>query len=174
MTALAHHIEWLLIFGILPAWLLAGAADWLCHRRSDIEHTSGARESAYHLLLFLEIAIPVLAITFLHVTTPILLLLAAGVLAHFVTSWIDTRYAQSRRHIAPVEQLVHSFLEMLPLFGLVLLVLLNTDAVTAPDWRIVPREAIPQGAWLVAAGLLGGFAFIVEEGLRGLRRAPAA
>jgi hypothetical protein len=26
---------------VMPVWIGAGLADWWCHRRSDIEHTSG-------------------------------------------------------------------------------------------------------------------------------------
>ena len=29
---------------VLPVWIVAGLADWWCHRRTDIEHTSGATE----------------------------------------------------------------------------------------------------------------------------------
>ena len=30
----------LLLYFVMPLWLLAGFADWLCHRRSDIAHTA--------------------------------------------------------------------------------------------------------------------------------------
>lgn len=33
---------------------------WLCHRVTDIEHTTGARESLIHLLMFGEVAVPLL------------------------------------------------------------------------------------------------------------------
>ena len=42
----------LLLWGIYPAWLLAGAGDYLCHRKMDIERTSGAVESWLHLVQF--------------------------------------------------------------------------------------------------------------------------
>jgi hypothetical protein len=39
---------------VLPLWLVAGVADWLCHRKADIEHTAGPSESAMHLLMLSE------------------------------------------------------------------------------------------------------------------------
>ena len=67
MTNLRVLLWNVLAFGALPAWLLAGFADWLCHRRSKIEITSGSRESAMHLLLHLEIAAPLLAALWLEI-----------------------------------------------------------------------------------------------------------
>jgi hypothetical protein len=34
---------------VLPVWLAAGIADWLCHRASSIETTTGPKESVIHL-----------------------------------------------------------------------------------------------------------------------------
>src|SRR5436190_15486627 len=110
---LAHVLQALLVYGIFPLWLVAGAADWLCHRATGIERTAGPRESLFHMLLFAEVALPVLMILFLRVDALLLLIVALCVLGHFVTSLADTRYAQPRRHILPIEQMVHSFLDML-------------------------------------------------------------
>jgi hypothetical protein len=54
-----------LLYFILPLWLAAGFADYLCHRASNIELTSGYKESLIHLLMFSEIAVPLLAAIFL-------------------------------------------------------------------------------------------------------------
>ena len=35
----------ILMYFILPLWLAAGFADWLCHRATHIETTTGAKES---------------------------------------------------------------------------------------------------------------------------------
>jgi hypothetical protein len=35
-----------LLFGLLPTWFVPGLLDWLQHRRTDIEHTSGTRQVA--------------------------------------------------------------------------------------------------------------------------------
>jgi hypothetical protein len=55
---------------VLPLWLAAGIADRLCHRKADIEHTAGAPESAMHLLMLSEAAVPVLAGLFFDVPLP--------------------------------------------------------------------------------------------------------
>jgi hypothetical protein len=49
----------LLMFVVLPVWLLAGLADYLCHRATNIETTSGVRESMLHLVQFGLVGIPV-------------------------------------------------------------------------------------------------------------------
>jgi hypothetical protein len=51
----------MLMYFVLPLWLAAGFADYLCHRAAHIEKTSGWKESILHLLQFAETAIPVLA-----------------------------------------------------------------------------------------------------------------
>jgi hypothetical protein len=65
-----------------PIWLAAALADWLCHRRSRIEETSGVKESLIHILMLTEMGLPVLAVVFLEITSPILLLMAAALLVH--------------------------------------------------------------------------------------------
>ena len=131
-------LQALLVFGLLPAWLAAGFADWLCHRKADIERTSGPRESRLHLLLQLEIAIPVIAALFFEINTLLLAFMTVAVLAHTATSLWDTYVAQPRRHISPVEQHVHSWLDMLPVFALVLVYTLHFPE-DPPDWTLRPR-----------------------------------
>jgi hypothetical protein len=46
----------ILMYFVLPVWLLAGFADWLCHRASHIETTTGPKESLIRLLMFAEAA----------------------------------------------------------------------------------------------------------------------
>ncbi len=161
----------LLGLGVLPAWLAAGGADWLCHRRTRIQQTSGARESALHLLLFIEIAIPAIAALWLEITAAMLLLMAMGVLAHMLTSWMDTAFAQPRRLIAPIEQQVHSWLEMLPLFALVIVATLHTAEFVEPRWTFALREPPLAGGlrWAILLGFAAGAAMIIEEWIRCLR-----
>jgi hypothetical protein len=168
---LEQHLYDVLAFGVYPLWLAAGAADWLCHRATRIERTSGSRESVYHLLLFGQMAIAVLAVLFLEVDTLVLLLLALCVAAHFATSLLDTRYAQPRRRIWPIEQMVHSFLDVLPLAGLAIVALLHPDALSHPHVSLALRGAAPSPAavTLVLLGLCAALALIVEEWWRGQR-----
>jgi hypothetical protein len=165
----------LLGFVVLPVWLLAGAADWWCHRRTDIAHTSGPRESALHLLLYLQIALPVLMLTWLQVTAATLTLFALAVVAHMLTSWWDTRYAQPRRFISPIEQQVHSWLEMLPVFALLILAVLHRDQLTSPDWSWLARSLPAPWHWALPCALLPGLLMLLEEWWRGVRArgAPA-
>jgi hypothetical protein len=107
----------LLLYFIIPLWFLAGLADWLCHRATDIAHTTGAKESLLHLLMFAEIAVPLLACLFLEINAAIFLLMILAFLAHEATALWDVSYAAPRRYVSPIEQHVHSFLEMIPLMA---------------------------------------------------------
>jgi hypothetical protein len=159
----------LLGFGIFPLWLAAGGADWLCHRRTRIERTSGSRESVLHLALFLEIAVPTIMALWLDITALMLVIMATAVLAHMFTSWWDTSFAQPRRHIAPVEQLVHSWLEMLPVFAVLIVALLHAGQFADPQWRLAWREQpVPvEWRWALLLGFALGLALILEEAWRG-------
>jgi hypothetical protein len=157
----------------LPLWLLAGFGDWLCHLRSQIQRTAGPWESALHLLLHLLIALPVALSLFLEIEAPLLLLMAVCVLAHMVVSLWDTSFAQPRRHISPLEQQIHSYLEMLPLFALALTAVLHWNAVVHPAWQWSKRlDPLPESWTLgVLVALLAGLLLIVEEWLRCVRAA---
>lgn len=48
-----------LMYGVLPLWCVPAVADWIMHRRTRIEETTGARESALHALMMTEAGIPV-------------------------------------------------------------------------------------------------------------------
>lgn len=111
----------LVLYAVIPLWLAAGFADWLCHRRSAIEATSGTPESALHLVMLAEMGLPLLAALYLEVNALILAMLAVAFVAHEFTAYVDVRYAAPRRHIGVFEQFVHSVLEMSPLFILLLL-----------------------------------------------------
>ena len=63
---------------ILPVWLAAGVADWVCHCRTQIEHTTGPKESLMHLGMLTEAAVPVLCGMFLEITSPVLALAMAA------------------------------------------------------------------------------------------------
>src|SRR5690606_36994995 len=53
-----------LLYFLLPLWLLAGFADWLCHRRARISLNAGPKESLLHLLMLLEVSVPLLLALF--------------------------------------------------------------------------------------------------------------
>ncbi|MBZ9842824.1 diguanylate cyclase [Mesorhizobium sp. CA5] len=122
---LADPMVLILMYFILPVWLVAGFADWLCHRATHIESTTGAKESLIHLLMFAEVGIPLLAAMFLEVNALVIAVMIVTFFIHEATAIWDVRYATTARTVSPVEQHVHSFLEMIPLMGLVIVVALH-------------------------------------------------
>lgn len=107
----------ILMYFILPLWLAAGFADWLCHRASHIETTTGAKESLLHLLMFAEIGLPLLAAMFLEINGLIIAVMLLAFVAHEATALWDVSYATTARTVTPIEQHVHSFLEIIPLMA---------------------------------------------------------
>jgi hypothetical protein len=166
----------LLAWAVFPLWLAAGGADWLCHRRSRIEETSGTRESWLHVVAYFEIALPVVAALFLQLNALLIVVAGVAVVAHLATSLLDTSYSQPRRHISPLEQQLHSFLEMLPLFAFALVVVLHAGEWRDPVWRFALRETpLPRPAVIATLlALLATFVMIAEELWRCTRRANCA
>jgi hypothetical protein len=174
----ADVLRAMLMYFVLPLWLAAGFADYLCHRAAHIERTSGWRESVLHLVQFVEMGIPVLAALFLEINAGVILLMIVCLLLHEATAIWDLRYASSRREITPTEQHVHSFLEMLPLMGLLLVIALYWDQFVALfglapfRWELALKpEPLP---WLYVTIALGAAVLFellpyVEELVRGLR-----
>jgi hypothetical protein len=109
----------ILMYFILPLWLAAGFADWLCHRATHIETTTGAKESLIHLLMFAEIGLPLLAAMFLEINGLIIAVMLLAFFVHEATALWDVSYATTARTVTPIEQHVHSFLEIIPLMALV-------------------------------------------------------
>jgi len=169
----------ILMYFLLPVWLIAGFADWLCHRASHIESTTGAKESLIHLLMFVEVGIPLLAAMFLDVNALVIAIMIVAFFIHEATAMWDVHYATTARTVTPVEQHVHSFLEMIPLMGLVsvltlhwgqFLALFGAGQETARfdlawKWQQLPVTYI---ACLMAAILLFELLPYVEEFIRGL------
>ncbi len=121
----------LLMALVFPLWVAAGFADWLCHRRSNIAATSGLKENLFHWLQLGQMGLAILAVALLEVNAAILLLVFAAFLAHELTTWMELRYVVPLRRVGPTEQMVHSFLEILPLVALVLLLTLHWDQALA-------------------------------------------
>jgi hypothetical protein len=113
---------------VLPVWLAAGFADYLCHRASHIERTSGWKESLLHLLQFAEMALPILAAMLFEITSGVILLMIVCLVLHQATAMWDVSYAVQTREVKPIEQHIHSVLEMMPLTGLLLVIALHWNA----------------------------------------------
>lgn len=110
------------IYGGYLVWLLAGAGDFLCHRRTDLPHTSGLAESRLHLLQLAVIGAGLVLWLAFAPSLSMLIVVLALVCAHAVFGYLDTRRAFARRIISPLEQHLHSILDMAPIiaFGLLL------------------------------------------------------
>jgi ABC-type spermidine/putrescine transport system permease subunit I len=117
--------EAVLMYFVLPLWLAAGFADYLCHRAASIETTSGWKESLLHLLQLAEMAIPTLVAIFLEINALVIAVMIVCLVAHEATAIWDVSYAYRTRAVTPTEQHVHSFLEMLPLMALLIVVTLH-------------------------------------------------
>jgi len=105
------------------------------------------------------------------VTTALLALMVFCVLAHSAVSLWDTSFAQPRRHISPLEQMIHSHLEMLPVFGLALVIVMYWNVVMDPRWTLEPRSQPLPHAWTntVLVLLVPGLLMILEELARGMK-----
>jgi hypothetical protein len=168
----------ILMYVVLPLWFAAGFADYLCHRASHIEKTSGWRESVLHLMQFGEMAVPVLAALFLEINSGVILIMMAFLILHEATAIWDVRYASSTREVSPTEQHVHSVLEMLPFTGLLLVIALHWPDFTAlfgygrPDFSFaLKQQPIPVAYVVTMLALTALFEVLpyLEELVRGLR-----
>jgi len=120
-----------LMYFILPLWIAAGISDYLLHRRTQIEYTSGTKESVLHLLQLSEAGLPVLLGLLLEINSLVILMMLVGLLAHEATAMWDVKYAITRRYVGPLEQHVHSFLELLPVMGVSFVTILYWDQFMA-------------------------------------------
>jgi hypothetical protein len=167
------------MYFVLPLWLPAGFADYLCHRASHIESTSGPKESLLHLLQLSEMAIPTLAAIFLEINALTIAVMIVCLLLHEATAIWDVSYAYRTREVRPIEQHIHSFLEMLPL-GLLVIVTLHWGQFLALFGLGVEKPLLdlrlkqPPLPWLyvtviLALVLLFEVLPYLEELVRGLR-----
>jgi hypothetical protein len=99
---------------IVPTWIAAGLLDYIWHRRTRIQTTSGPRESLLHLFMLAEGAPVVLAPLVLEVNAGILALMIAAYLAHQATAMWDINTTVRERLIPANEQHIHAYLEGVP------------------------------------------------------------
>lgn len=149
---------------VMPLWLGAGLLDWRCHRRTHIETTAGARESAIHSLMLAEAGAPVMLGLFCEVNAGVLATCLGALGAHSATAYWDVTYAEERRRVTPGEQHLHSLLEVVPLMATGFLGALHWDQLRAlvrqgaerADFRLRPKRR--PLSWRSRAALLGAFA----------------
>jgi hypothetical protein len=157
-----------LLYVLLPVWTIPGFADYLCHRRTSIETTSGTQESITHSLMMASVGVPALMTLFFEVNALSIAVAAACVAGHEAVVLWDTYYAAPRRFTSVTEQHVHSFLEVLPFTTLAFLMCLRPNEVLGmlghpkydPDyslrWKVEPPPpAYVASLLLVITGAIG-------------------
>lgn len=170
---------YVLVCAVLPFWMIAGFADYLCHRAAHSTQANGAKEAILHWLMLGEVGLPLLAAVFLKINALLFGLMILCWIAHEITTHIDLQLAIRTRTVTAFEQQVHSFLEVLPVAALILLAVSHWDQALALFGAGTQRadlslalKPLPLPAQLIA--LFGGllvFGVIpyVDELWRGLR-----
>ncbi|ANH68974.1 diguanylate cyclase [Mitsuaria sp. 7] len=173
--------ELILLYFIVPVWLIAGMVDWFCHRASGIGRTTGAKESLIHLLMFAEVGLPVLAGLFLQINAGVIALMIVAFFVHEATALWDVSYAVTARVVTPIEQHVHSFLEMVPLMAIIAVASIHWPQFLAlfgggtepADWALHWKSpALPVGyiVGVLAVVVFLEFVPYLEELWRGWRQ----
>jgi hypothetical protein len=150
-----------ILLGILPLWIVPGVADYLFHRKSSIETTSGTHESLIHALQMTSIGIPTLTALLFEINAATLAVTIGGAVVHEALTLWDVAYAEPLRRPEPNEQHVHSFLEVLPIMAMTSLLTLHpaqTAALfgrgtTPPVWRLKWKQPPLKGRYLALIGL---------------------
>ena len=162
----------LLVYVLYPLWLLAGAIDYGCHRRTSIAATSGVVETWLHIAQFVTIAIVFFGAIFLEPTLAAIALLGTTVILHLVLSYVDVVYTQPKRYISPLEQHVHGFLDVLPIIAVCLLALLGLSEPQSTTGFALRFHEPATGITLLIASFIGLAGFpVIEEHLRTAMRA---
>lgn len=154
--------RFILMYLVFPVWVMAGFADWTCHLRTGIARTSGLKENLLHWLMTVQIGLALLAVALLEIDAAVLLLVLLLFVTHELTVYWDLHYSTLRRDVGPFEQMVHSYLEILPLLALALLSIIAWPQALAlaglgPEaarWTLQPKEEPWPPGYLRSASLL--------------------
>lgn len=160
MTQLLHIF---LMYVVLPVWLAAGVADWWTHRSSRIQETSGSFESILHIVLIVQMGIPIISAMFLEINAMFFILTGVALILHQITVYIDLNYASSRRYISPLEQMIHGIQEGVPYAAVMLLAILHWQQFmaifgindTLPIYTLTLRDHLPSIAYSAALLVAG-------------------
>ncbi|MFD8045449.1 diguanylate cyclase [Streptomyces chartreusis] len=181
-------------FVVVRRWRRAGAqqpgphptdVEATARRFLLLERTSGAKESGVHALMMTETGVPVVMGLLARVNPLVLTTMGAAAIAHGATAVYDVWLATGEREVRPIEQHIHSFLEVLPLTALAFTACLHPDQVRSTlrggprpqDWRLLPKERPLPPAYLAGLACVIGLGVVVpyaEELRRCLRARPAA
>lgn len=116
-------LQGFLLYAVLPAWVFFGFMDYVCHRHSRIEETTGIKESLMHAVMGIQVGLPIALGLFLEINVLIMLITLVVLATHEWVAHVDVKTAYEIRKISIWEIHAHSFLEVIPfgIFGLVVL-----------------------------------------------------
>ena len=168
----------ILVYVVLPLWVMAGFFDYLCHRASAMVCATGPRESLLHWLMLAEVGVPLCMAIFFRINALVLGVMLFCLIAHEVTGYIDLRFAMATRRVTVLEHQIHSALEILPLTAILLVMILHWPQTLAlfgqgqqhADFSLGPKQ-LPRWGEVVppfSAFLLFSLVPYVEELWRGL------
>lgn len=127
----------LILFGLLPLWMVSGFVDYLCHKRTRIELTSGVTESVLHIVMGFQVGVPIFLALVFEINVTLTLLCLAMLVAHQVVAIWDLRLASPVREISIWETQAHAFLLTVPYYTFALVAVRNwqtfVDTLTF-DW----------------------------------------
>jgi len=118
----------LILYGLLPLWLIMGFLDYYCHCRSKIEENTGIKESIMHAIMGVQIGIPIFLGLLFEINVGILLIMLLALIFHVWVAHQDVSYAKQHRSISMLELHVHSFMETLPFYTVALIICINWNA----------------------------------------------
>jgi hypothetical protein len=170
-------LVYLILYGLLPLWGITGFIDWCCHRATDIEHTSGLRESLVHSMMGIQLGIPILLCLLFEVNVLILLICGVAFVLHEIVAHYDVYYSAPLRRISIWEVHVHNYMATIPLYLLLLIIIINWEVtlrLVSLDWAgqlTLRRVAVPHGSSGYLQGYLTFMALLcvlpyLEENLR--------
>ena len=116
-----------ILYFLLPFWIVLGFIDYLCHRHTKIETTSGLTESLIHWTLLTLIGVPMVLGLFFNINALVILTMIAAFLLHEVVAIWDVNYAMPRRQIMVVERHLHGYLGVLPFMIVSMVICLHWD-----------------------------------------------
>jgi len=112
----------ILLYVLLPLWVVAGGVDWFCHRATNIESSAGLREALVHAVMGVQVGIPILLGLMFEVNVLVLIMCILAFVAHELVAHYDVKYAQDLREISIWETHAHSYLATLPFFIILLII----------------------------------------------------
>ena len=115
----------LILFVILPLWVICGSLDYFCHRATKIEENSGVWESFHHSIMGVQVGVPIWLGIYCEINVLVLLICFACFIVHEWTAHNDVVVAVHAREVTPREQHIHSYLITIPFYVLSLTICRN-------------------------------------------------